>query len=308
MKIAVLGAGAMGTLFGGILSRQNDVLLVEINPDRVKRINEGGAIIRDADGEHSYFPKAVTDTNNQEPMDLVVVFVKAMFTESALEANRGLIGKDTYLMTLQNGAGHEEKLLKFADREHVIIGTTQHNAALTKEGTVSHGGTGITTIGLLDGHSEVLEPVKEMFNAAGLKCVICDEVKKQIWTKLFTNTGASALTAVLQVPLGYLVQEEHAHEIMKTLCREAVTVANAEGNYGFKEDEVIRCVETVCKNAPNGYTSIYSDIKAGRHTEVDTISGSVIAAAEKMGIDVPFHTMIVSLIHAMEQRPRPEEL
>ena len=304
MKIAVLGAGAMGTLFGGILSRQNDVLLAEINPDRVKRINESGAIIREADGEHSFFPKAVTDTKEQGPMDLVLVFVKAMFTESALEANRNLIGKDTYLMTLQNGAGHEEKLLKFADRKHVIIGTTQHNASLTKDGCVWHGGKGITTIGLLDGHSEMLEPFKKAFNAVGLNCVICDEVKKQIWTKLFTNTGASALTAVLQVPLGYLVQEEHAHEVMKILCREAVAVANAEGNYGFQEDEVIQCVETVCKNAPNGYTSIYSDIKEGRHTEVDTISGYVLTTAEKVGIKVPYHKMIVSLIHAMEQRPK----
>ena len=307
MKIAVLGAGAMGTLFGGILSQQNDVRLVEINPERVNRLNECGAIVCEEDGEHAYFPKAVTDSKELGTMDLVLVFVKAMFTECALEANRSLIGKDTYLMTLQNGAGHEEKLLKFADRKHVIIGTTQHNASLTKEGLVFHGGKGITTIGLLDGHSEVLEPIKEAFNHAGLKCVICDEVKKQIWTKLFTNTGASALTAVLQVPLGYLVQEEHAHEIMKMLCREAVTVANAEGDYGFIEDEVIQCVETVCKNAPNGYTSIYSDIKAGRHTEVDTISGSVIAAAEKAGVEVPYHKMMVNLIHAMEQRPKIQE-
>ena len=107
MKIAVLGAGAMGTLFGGILSQQNDVRLVEINPERVNRLNECGAIVCEADGEHTFYPKAVTDSKELGTMDLVLVFVKAMFTECALEANRSLIGKDTYLMTLQNGAGHE---------------------------------------------------------------------------------------------------------------------------------------------------------------------------------------------------------
>ena len=304
MRIAVLGAGAMGMLFGGYLSRRNEVWLVEVDPLRVEKINRDGVRVREKDCDAEYRPTAVMDTKMIGAVDLVLVFVKAMYTESALSANRGLIGKDTYIMSLQNGAGHEAELLRFADRKHVIIGSTQHNSSVISNGYVQHGGVGMTSIGLLDGGSEVLSPIAETFTACGLNCVTSNEIKKQIWAKLFTNTAASALTAVLQAPLGYLVENEYAHELMRRLCREAVAVANAEGLARFDEAEAIAGVETVCRNAKNGYTSIYADIKEGRRTEVDTISGSIVAFAEKLKIAVPYHEMIVRLIHALEQKPK----
>ena len=101
-----------------------------------------------------------------------------------------------------------------------------------------------------------------------------------------------------------MVENEYAHELMRRLCREAVAVANAEGLARFDEAEAIAGVETVCRNAKNGYTSIYADIKEGRRTEVDTISGSIVAFAEKLKIAVPYHEMIVRLIHALEQKPK----
>ena len=305
MRITVLGAGAMGMLFGGYLSRKNEVYLVEINEERVREINENGVLIREKDGtEGRYFPKAVSKTEGIGPVDLVIVFVKAMFTVDALSSNRGLIGPDTYLMTLQNGAGHEAKLLQFADAQHVIIGSTQHNSSIIENGHVNHGGSGKTSIGLPAGGSEVLQPIAENLTACGFECVTSNEVKKQIWTKLFTNTAASSLTAVLQVPLGYIYSDPAARELMVKLCKEAVAVANAEGFAKFDEGEVVAGVETVCKNAPNGYTSIYADVRDGRRTEVDTISGSVVDAARALNVPVPCHEMIVSLIHALERRPR----
>ena len=305
MKIAVLGAGAMGMLFGGYLSRKNEVYLIEVNEDRVRFINENGLRIREKDGsDGTYFPKAVSKTDGIGPVDLVIVFVKAMFTVDALAGNRGLIGPDTYIMTLQNGAGHEAKLLQFADEKHVVIGSTQHNSSIIENGHVNHGGSGMTSIGLPGGGSEVLAPIAETLTACGFDCVTSNEVKKQIWTKLFTNTAASSLTAVLQVPLGYIYSDPAAHELMVTLCKEAVAVANAEGFATFDEAEVIAGVETVCKNAPNGYTSIYADVRDGRRTEVDTISGSVVDAAHHLNVPVPCHETIVSLIHALERRPR----
>ncbi len=305
MKIAVLGAGAMGMLFGGYLSRRNDVFLVEVNEDRVRQINESGVLIREKDGSDGrFFPKAVSKTDGLGQMDLVIVFVKAMFTQDALSSNRGLIGKNTYLMTLQNGAGHEARLLPFTDEKHIIIGSTQHNSSIIENGHVNHGGAGLTSIGLPGGGSEVLQAIAENLTACGFECVTSNEVKKQIWTKLFTNTAASSLTAVLQVPLGFIYSDPAAHELMVKLCKEAVAVANAEGFARFEEADVIAGVETVCKNAPNGYTSIYADIRDGRRSEVDTISGSVVEAARRLGVSVPCHEMIVSLIHALERRPR----
>ena len=150
MRIAILGAGAMGILFGGCLSQENQTWLVDVNQERVKTITDKGVKIREMDGtDRLFYPGAVTDTADLPQMDLVIIFVKAMFTREALEANRNLIGPDTYLMTLQNGAGHEKQLLAFVDRSHVIIGSTQHNSSILADGYVNHGGGGRTAIGLL---------------------------------------------------------------------------------------------------------------------------------------------------------------
>lgn len=305
MNITILGAGAMGALFGGYLSEKNHVWLVDVDAERIACIAQNGVRVREKDGsEQVFYPKAVTDTQGLPQMDLIVVFVKSMFTVAALEKNRALIGPDTYLMTLQNGAGHEGKLLQFADADHVIIGSTQHNSSIIDNGYVNHGGSGASSIGLLGGTSERVAHIAETFTACGFECTTSNEVKAQIWKKLFTNTAASSLTAVLQVPLGFIYEDENARALMHALCKEAVAVANAQGFTSFNEAEVIADVETVCKNAPNGYTSIYADVKAGARSEVDTISGSVVEAAKELNISVPYHEMVVGLIHALEHRNR----
>ena len=294
----------MGTLFSGLLSRNNNVTVVDVSDAMVKAINSNGARIREKDGSILIcHPHAVNSSKGSGPQDIVIVFVKSMFTVDALEGNRNLIGPETYLMTLQNGAGHESKLLKFADRKHVIIGSTQHNSSIIEPGFVNHGGSGVTSIGLIDGNSECLKSIADSFTKCGIECHTENNVQKQIWKKMFTNTAASSLTAIYQVPLGFIHTDPEANRIMRQLCREAVEVANSLG-LGFDLEEVINDVEKVCINAPNGYTSIYADIRDGRKSEVDTISGSVVEAAHVQGIPVPCHEMVVRRIHEMENRAK----
>lgn len=294
----------MGMLFGGYLSRENEVYLVDVSPERIAKIQRDGVMIRETDGNVVLRPNAVVDTETLGQMDLIVVFVKAMFTVPALRSNQHLIGKNTYLMTLQNGAGHESKLLQFVDGDHVIIGSTQHNSSVIDNGYVNHGGGGKTSIGLLAGGSERVAHVAQTLTNCGIPCVVSDEVKRQIWSKLFLNTAASSLTAVLQVPLGFILDDPHACSIMEKMAREAVAVANAEGIASFDDSAVIEDIKTVLSNARDGYTSIYADIKNGSRTEVDTISGSVVDAAKELGVSVPCHEMVVSLIHAMEDKAK----
>jgi len=290
----------MGSLFGGYLSKHNDIWLVDIDEQKINSISKNGITISETDGDRIFRPQAVGSTETLGEMDLVIVFVKAMFTADALRQNRHLIGKDTYVMTLQNGAGHEAALLQFVTRDHIIIGTTQHNSSLIANGHIHHGGGGATIIGLLDGNSSSLQPIADSFTECGFLTTTGDDVKKQIWCKLFLNSSASALTAVLQVPLGFILKNSYAYSLMSRLVTEAVAVANAEGIATFEVDQVIEDVKTVLKGAPDGYTSIYADIKNGVHTEVDTISGSVIETAKRLGVAVPTHECIVALIHVME--------
>jgi 2-dehydropantoate 2-reductase len=305
MRIAVLGSGAMGSLFGGFLSQRNEVWLVDIDSQKVDKISRDGVTIHEPDGERMFFPKAVCNTAGLGVMDLIIVFVKAMHSRSALSGNKALIGADTYVMTLQNGAGHEETLLEFVARERVIIGTTQHNGSLTENGHVHHGGGGKTNIGLVNGNSQSLQSIAKNFTECGLETFVSDDIKRLIWNKLFLNVSASVLTGILQVKLGYLLDNVHGWFLVERLAREAVTVANAD-EIDFDPEEVLGDIKILLGNAYEGYTSIYADLRNGMLTEVDTISGSVVKEAKRHGISVPCHKFVVELVHAMEDKKKIE--
>ncbi|WP_298734714.1 2-dehydropantoate 2-reductase [uncultured Subdoligranulum sp.] len=304
MKIAVLGAGAMGGLFSSYLSRNNEVTVIDVNPALVEKVHNEGLVVEEPDGSSAvYHPNAVLSTEGMAPVDLIIVFVKAMFSESALNNNKGIIGPNTYLMTLQNGSGHEDMLGKFVPQENIIIGTTQHNASVAGLGVTKHGGSGMTHMGCVVGDVTRLQKFADAFTACGLDADVSDGVQKMIWNKLFTNVSASALTGALQVPLGYISSNEYAWKLCCTLIREAVDAAAGLG-MDFDYDEKVAEVKAVCDNSPNGLTSIYADLRDGRRSEVDTISGSVVRAGQKGGVPTPSHEFLVGLIHAMEGRSK----
>ena len=300
MKIAVIGCGAMGALYGGYLSRKNDVTLVDRNPERIAKIQNDGLFIAEPDGSGAvYHPHITGDTSGMQPVDLVILFVKSLQSEAALEKNRALIGKDTYLMTLQNGSGHEDVLCRFADEAHVVIGTTLHNSAVTGVGEIRHGGNGPMHIGPLTGDAARLEPIREAFACCGFEIDCMQDIKRLIWQKMMTNVSASVLTGILQVPMGFITENPSAWALCQTLVREAVAVAAGEGIV-FDAEEKIAEVRKVCEDSPEGLTSIYADIKNGRRTEVDTISGSVVRASDRNGVPAPTHRAMVRLVHAIE--------
>ncbi len=302
MRIAVIGAGAMGSIYGGHLSLHHDVFLVDTNQAVVDQINREGLKIQENGEDKVFRPTALTSTQGQEPMDLVILFVKALFSKAALTGNQSIIGPATYLMTLQNGSGHEDLLGEFVSQNHIIIGTTEDNGAVLAPGHVRRGGTGKTNIGMLVEDTEGFLPkLKEALDSCGFIGYIHNNIQQLIWNKLFTNVSLSALTGVLQVPMGFIAGNEHAWNITKQLIHEAVEVAHGLG-LEADEAEITEKVRQTSVNSPEGITSICADLKNGRRTEVNTISGSVVRASKKCHISAPTHELIVELIHAMEDR------
>jgi len=303
LKIAVLGAGAMGSLFGAYLSEKNDVVLIETDREKVRLINSDGITVKEHEGEKTIRIKALLpeEAASFRIADLLIVFVKAMYENEALEGVRTLIGSDTYLLTLQNGEGHEEVLKRFTLPERVIIGTTQHNSSVIKPGHIYHGGGGETFIGPIAGQPNRLKFISDNFISCGIKTTVSDNVKELIWKKLFLNASASVLTGILQVRLGYIVENEAAWSLAQELIREAVETANLDG-MSFDVNKVTQEISEQLKRSRSGYTSIYADLKSGNKTEVDTISGAVLKAAERLGAAVPMTRFAISLVHAMEGR------
>jgi len=302
MKIAIIGAGAMGSIYGGILSRHNNVSLIDTNTDTVNKINRDGIILQNSEGSNTYHPKAYITSLDVGIVDLVIIFVKSLFTEAALAANQSLIGDNTYVMTLQNGFGHEEILSKFVPLNRIVIGTTEDNGAILSSGIIRHGGNRKTNIGLLIGEidSHIID-IKKSFDDCGFICSIYDNIQQLRWNKLFTNASLSVITAMLQVPIGYIYKNEHAWNLVCQLVHEAVEVARS---YNITADEkaILSDIKNVSINSPDGITSICSDIKNGRKTEVDFISGALVKAAAAHNIPVPSHKFVLEAIHALEDK------
>lgn len=302
MKIAVIGAGAMGSIYGGHLSLHNEVYLVDTNQAVVDHLNANGLTLQENGEEVVYHPKAVVSTKEIGEVDLIILFVKALFSKAALSGNKNLIGDHTYVMTLQNGSGHEDILSEFVKEDHIIIGTTEDNGAVLGLGHIRHGGAGRTNVGMLVEDKEGFLPkLKEAFDDCGFDVLIHENIQQLIWDKLFTNVSLSALTGVLQVDMGFIAANAHAWTMTQRLVHEAVAVATAMG-LTFDEEEILEKVKKTSEGSPNGCTSIRADLRDGRKTEVDTISGSVVRAARKVNVPAPTHEFIVEMVHAMEER------
>ena len=302
MKIAVIGAGAMGSIYGGHLSLHNDVTLIDTNPKVIETVQQNGLKIEENGQENIYRPSAAVSCEGMEPVDLIILFVKALYSKAALSGNRNLIGPNTYVMTLQNGSGHEDILGESVPQDHIIIGTTEDNGAVLGFGHIRHGGVGNTNVGMLTEDKEnFLNKLKESFDSCGFNVRIHPNIQQLIWDKLFTNVSLSAVTAVLQVNIGYIAANEYAWQMTMALLHEAVETAHALG-LEADEEKLAEKIRATSVGSPEGVTSICADIRAGRKTEVDTISGSVVRAAHKAGVPVPVHEFVVKTIHALEGR------
>lgn len=302
MKIAVIGAGAMGSIYGGHLSEHNEVYLLDVNGQLIEKIARDGLLLQENGQDSCFHPRAAVNAEGIGEVDLVILFVKALFSKQALEGNRQLIGAKTYLMTLQNGSGHEELLEQFVPRERVIIGTTEDNGAVLGLGHVRRGGSGKTNVGMLCEDKEAFLPkLKACFDACSFQLFIHDNIQQLIWDKLFTNVSLSAVTGILQVDMGYVAKDSYAWELAQQLVREATAVARALG-LRADDETIIEKVRQTSLNNPNGCTSIRADLRDGRRTEVETITGSVVRAAERVGVPAPSHRFVLNMVHAMENK------
>lgn len=302
MKIAVLGAGAMGSLYGAYLSQYNEVYMIDVNDKIVDSINQKGLIIYEKDKNENviYHISAFTTSKNLGIMDLIIVFVKNIYTFSALENNKNLIGENTLVLTLQNGAGNDRDLQQFIKKENILIGTTEHNCSSLEPGYVSHNSIGITNIGMTVYNLQILQRVCDLFTHCNINTKIYENIQEIIWNKLFINMSLNSVTAILQCKVGYLYENSDASEIVRNILSEAVDVAIADGTY-FDKDKVIETVEKHIKDDFHEViTSMNQDVKNKRITEIDHINGAVVKAAKEYGIPTPYNEFIVHLVHAIE--------
>ena len=300
MKIAVLGAGAMGSLYGGYLSADNEVVLVDIWKDHVEAVSRDGLAIEELDGgARTFRPKALTDCAQVGPADLVIVFVKSTQTLSALEKNRPLIGENTLLLSLQNGYGNADDMLAFVPKERILVGTTSHGCLMKAAGQIRHTGKGATYLGALTQDHANARKVADLLIKAGFETEVSENVMELIWSKLFINVGINPITALLGQPNLYVAENPRANQVAKRAVYEAVCIANADG-MRFDADKVFEIVCQVAVKTGKNRSSMLSDVSNKRQTEILKINGAVVKKAEQLGLDAPCNAMLTDLILALE--------
>ena len=199
MKIGFLGCGAMGSIYAGNLTKAHEVYIFDAMPAVCEAVNTTGITIDEPDGTTKvYHPViATTDPSTIGEMDIMIVFVKYLFLESALEKCKTMIGPHTIVLSLQNGIGNYDEIAKVVPEKQICCGTTAHGATNLGPGHSRHTGVGITNVGTIKGGHESAEKVAEALRAGGFEVSVQENVMQLIWHKLFANIAINAITAAL---------------------------------------------------------------------------------------------------------------
>ncbi|OGP89813.1 MAG: hypothetical protein A2156_13205 [Deltaproteobacteria bacterium RBG_16_48_10] len=301
MKTVIMGSGAMGSLFGGFLSRSGEeVWLVDIREDHIQALGSAGLIVEEGGKKQTIPVHATKEVTSIGKADLVLFFVKAYHTEKAVSDALVLQKEDTVFLTLQNGLGNEETICKRVDPRKVILGVTNHGATFLGPGCIRHAGWGKTYIGELNGKVTTrVTQLAQVFTRAGIESEISSNIQSLVWNKLLINVGINAVAALTGLKNGHLLDYPETLRLMEALVSETIAVAREKGI--LIEGNPIEKVKAVAGATRENRCSMGQDIDNRRKTEIDAINGAVVREADRLGIPVPYNQMITDLVKVIEK-------
>ncbi|WP_433867586.1 ketopantoate reductase family protein [Ralstonia wenshanensis] len=302
MKIAILGAGAMGSLFGGLLAEADKhVTLLDINDAHLHAIAAHGLRLETDRGDRRVRNlQALRPGDATEVPDVLIVFTKAMHTRAALASVRHLIGASTHVLTLQNGLGNVEALASVVPQERIFVGVTTWPADLAGPGHVRSHGAGVIRLMTADGTPRpMLARVVDTLSAAGLNCQSDANVWGAVWEKVAFNAALNPLCTVLNQPVDALGAVEDGPMLALTIVDEVLAVARASGitvDAAKVNDNVRHAIVAHRGHKP----SMLQDVLAGRPTEIESINGAVVATARRHGVPVPHTETLMQLVRLVQ--------
>ena len=302
MKIGIIGAGAMGCIYGMYLSRGHEVLLVDVVREHVDAINETGLQFTHLDGTTETVTrlKATLDSSGCEAADLVILLTKGYQSAEALAANRSLIGPETVVCSLQNGYGNADDIVRYVPEAQIVLGTSGGGATVAGPAQILHKGQGPTQLGCLTEDQSKAEFVARAMRECGVPSVeLIPDVKELLWSKLFVNVGINPVCALTGELNRSIAENPSSRSVSAMLVREAVEVANATG-MRFDYDAAFAHVIDIALVTGGNICSMLADMNHKRRTEIDRINGAVVSEGAKVGMKAPLNELITALIHAKE--------
>ena len=303
MKICVIGAGALGSTIGGVLTEGgNEVWLVDSYQAHVDAMNTAGLRMLDGNAERTIRVRAQTTCDGIGPAELVIVLVKSFHTQAAVESAATIIGPDTLVMSIQNGLGHEDIIAGIVGRDRVLAAKTYVGGVLLGPGHVRIGTRGKeTVIGELDGSvTPRVQAVAAAFERSGLPAEVSENIMGVMWDKLLVNVAGGALTAITRLTYGGLYSLPVLEECGLAAISEAMTVASANGVTLATTDAREAWIKASAGLPPEFKTSMLQSLGNGAATEVDFIHGSVVRWGERAGVPTPVNSTLVACVKGIE--------
>ena len=311
MKIAVVGVGAMGSVYAGLLaSGGHEVWAVDVNQEHIDAIRAGGLRVEGASGDRVVAISATTDPEEVGEVELVVIATKAMNVQAAARSASPLIGADTTVLAIQNGLGAAETVAEATGGERLMIGVAGgFGASVVAPGHVHHHGFELLRLGEHQGPVTArTERIAAAWRQAGFNVKTYDNVEQLIWEKLICNACFSGPCGLLELTVGEVLDNPHAWSIASRCAEEAFQVARALGVPVAIEDSTAY-VHSFGQAIPGARPSVLLDLLAGRPCEIEWINGAIPRQAQRVGLSAPTNEAITTLVLAKQaaqmSAPRP---
>jgi len=308
VQIAIVGTGALGTLFGGLLARtDHEVWLLHHRESYVRTLQENGVRIASPflpDSPIEVTVPATTDASEVEHVDLALVLVKAPHTRTALTDHAACIGPETHVLTLQNGLGCYETVREVVGTDRALGGVTYQGARVDDPGTVEHTNAGETVFGGAD--EQAARVIGDVLVAGGIDPVeVVTDPREPIWEKQLVGVAIKPVAALTRLGNAEVAARDDLVRVMRQLMTEAATVARAEGVDVTADDhfEVFRDLIA----AGDHRSSMLQDVLAERPTEIDAVNGAVVELADEHGIAVPYNRLVTALVESLEASYRDRD-
>lgn len=303
MRIAVVGAGAMGSVYAALLADAgNDVVVVDLSDEHVEAIRRSGLRVEGASGDRTVRVDATTDAADVQRVDLVVIATKAMDAVGAATTSLSLLREDSVVLTIQNGRGSAEGVADVVGADRLLVGVAGgFGASVIAPGHVRHEGMELVRIGVPGGgHGPQLERVTAVWHDAGFNVEATDDIERVVWEKLIFNVCFSGPCAVLDRSIGEVLDDPHAWSVASACAREAFEVAIASG-VPLSFSDPLAYVTALGSKIPNAHPSLLLDLRAGRRTEIEAINGEIRRVGAKVGLPTPVNEVVTELVLSLER-------
>ena len=303
-KVAIVGCGAMGSVYAALMvDAGHDVFAVTLWPDHAQAMAEHGLRLEGISGDRTVPIKASTTTDGIGVCDLVIIATKAFDVDAAARSCVPLIGEGTVVQTIQNGLGSPEIAAPILGADNIAIGVVGgFGASIRAPGHAHHNGMEMIRFGAYAGlPKQLLQASAKIWESAGFKVALFDDVQRMVWEKLIMNVTFSGTCCLTGLTIGEVLDDADAWPVARGCGEEAVAVAKASG-IALDVGDPIAHIRTLGGKIPHAKPSMLLDYEAGRRCEIDAINGSVPRLGRPLGVPTPVNDTVVGLVKARERR------